>query len=294
MDFRSPRHGAHQLLVAAALVAQLGLHATGAQMSGCFQQKKCLAWTINQVSAPACPGPFLGCQFKVCMTVDNSRLECDHDDDEVDLTCEKSDSTCAASPVLGFQGSTKATKVKVGTMQCQVGAGGSTLEFLLSDGGTCADNMFEVKDLGQSATAECKPRTDMIGSCDAASESGTECVWTISLPSCGEGSMFQKLAVPASAYLPPTTTPAPAPVQVGIPTAKPLPPGSKVVFGKTCKCVCGWETASTCNGGGDGSCCFKTCCDDLKGITHFVPIAAATAAPTAEAAAAAATAPDPA
>eukprot|EP00937_MAST-01D_sp_MAST-1D-sp2_P005663 g5663.t1 len=64
---------------------------------------------------------------------------------------------------------------------------------------------------------------------------------------------------PAAPTPPPQPTPAP-------PTPAPTPPPTPPPATKTCPscdggvCGCSWVAAGSCDGAGDGSCCFKCCC----------------------------------
>ena len=75
-----------------------------------------------------------------------------------------------------------------------------------------------------------------------------------------DGTMF--VLPTGSTSWPPTPPTPPAP-----PTPTPPPPSPPSPGGKKCPkcsggaCGCGWVKPNTCHGNGDGSCCFKCCCN---------------------------------
>lgn len=152
---------ASRLLFGGALL-QLATLGMGGNVAKCVDQAKCLDVTVTKLDDNPCS--LTGsCFYKACIKYNN-------DDDcpkegAISHRCDKSDaSMCPNSATMvpladGPEWDTDEAGVPVNDIQCQIGAAGTTLEFIYKDGSTCDTPVsgFAVTSLGGAAAVTCRP-----------------------------------------------------------------------------------------------------------------------------------------
>jgi hypothetical protein len=230
-------------------------------MDTCDAQAKCITFSAPELLSS---GPCTGteCQWKVCLTLTLGVNGCVKDAaDTVSHTCEFPSDTCS-SGLLAFKGvSNEVDGIANGYTECQTGAGGSNLYFLLKDGQTCegSTGVWPPDSTTETAKATCLPNDFTTASNEISctgNPSGKECIWTYPLPPCP----------------PPTPTPTPSPS---------CPNGPGVCYTTDCACVFGkctpkvgtdWRSVLQGYTGADGKYYLKSICQNGKALSNAVEI----------------------
>jgi len=155
----------------------------------CAQQQDCITWSIRAID-PDVRSVCIGepCAFEACMSVTklsscgaSARQRLNH-------TCPCDESSC--NPGHEPMRSGSAPELVIGghwSKQCQAGAAGSTLVFIIQDGNdpsqTCT-KLAQDNQLDLGAVASCAPGKDSDDSCISPRIAATECYWRIKLPGC--------------------------------------------------------------------------------------------------------------
>jgi len=102
-----------------------------------------------------------------------------------------------------------------GYVECQIVEGGSNAVFSVYDGGGCegSDEVSMMTDSDNNIEATCEPRPEDITTCASDVVTGSDCMWTVQVPSCSDD------PTPF-----PTTFPTPSPTaNTSMPTSSSIP-----------------------------------------------------------------------
>jgi len=110
----------------------------GGPIDTCFEQNNCFDITVNALSENTCDLEGT-CFYEACIELDFENTNCEKTD-SLSHSCDKSfDNNCPRGNTLWDENEAKS--VISGTprgTQCQIGVGGSTLQFIYKDGRACA------------------------------------------------------------------------------------------------------------------------------------------------------------
>jgi hypothetical protein len=162
------------LLVSLAVLMAGAALVTAEPMDTCGKQTDCISFTFELLEGVSdCQGA--DCEWEVCLHLDLDSPFCVKDsNDTVSHVCEKTE---PCGDLEGFGTSTEVNDITSGYVDCQVGAAGTAVQFLIKDGTDCNDGSVDV------GGASCEPRPEETESC-TGNLPESECVWTVQVPNC--------------------------------------------------------------------------------------------------------------
>lgn len=184
------------------------LQAFGAPIATCDEQYNCIKASLGTI--PTSELSCGQCTYRLCVEIDYrpgcSKSSSPTDGEGLSHACVKPQGLVCAGDDIGFGGvgvTRRESEIYDNGdndvfRMCQYGDGGQRLNFLLKDGSGCADlsssvgDVFGLEGAGIKTSCTALSRStdaqgnDMPGCGGGAQQRNMECVWTFTLPPCGE------------------------------------------------------------------------------------------------------------